>query len=108
VLFSDEVYRGLEPDPARTLLAAVDAAERGISLDVTSKSLGLPGLRVGWLACRDRALLARLEQAKHWTSICNAGPSEAFDVVLESLPRSSAPPLNMMRLLGAWVVRCSV
>jgi aspartate/methionine/tyrosine aminotransferase len=75
-LFSDEVYRGVEADPTATLPAAVDLAERGISLDVTSKSLGLPGLRVGWLACRDRALLARLETRKHWTSICNAGPSE--------------------------------
>lgn len=34
------------------------------------------GLRVGWLACRDRALLERLERRKHYTSICNAGPSE--------------------------------
>ena len=75
-LFADEVYRGVEADPQATLPAAVDLAERGISLDVTSKSLGLPGLRVGWLACRDRELLARLESRKHWTSICNAGPSE--------------------------------
>jgi aspartate/methionine/tyrosine aminotransferase len=41
-----------------------------------SKAYGLPGLRIGWLACRDRALLARLETRKHYTSICNAGPSE--------------------------------
>ena len=80
-LFSDEVYRGLEVDPARTLPAAVDVCERGISLDVTSKSLGLPGLRVGWVACRDRELLARLETRKHWTSICNAGPSEHLATV---------------------------
>ena len=75
-LFSDEVYRGLEPDRSATLPAAVDVCERGISLDVTSKSLGLPGLRVGWVATRDRDLLRRLEGRKHWTSICNAGPSE--------------------------------
>ena len=41
-----------------------------------SKAYGLPGLRIGWLACRDRALLERLETRKHYTSICNAGPSE--------------------------------
>jgi aspartate/methionine/tyrosine aminotransferase len=41
-----------------------------------SKSYGLPGLRVGWLACRDRATLALLERHKHYTSICDAGPSE--------------------------------
>jgi aspartate/methionine/tyrosine aminotransferase len=81
VLFADEVYRGLEPDPARTLKPAAELTARGLSLDVTSKSLGLPGLRVGWLACRDRALLARLEGAKHWTSICNAGPSELLATI---------------------------
>jgi len=41
-----------------------------------SKAYGLPGLRIGWIACRDRALLERLERRKHYTSICNAGPSE--------------------------------
>lgn len=76
VLFSDEVYRGVEADPARTLPPAVEVCATGVSLDVTSKSLGLPGLRVGWLVSRDRDLLRRLEGRKHWTSICNAGPSE--------------------------------
>jgi aspartate/methionine/tyrosine aminotransferase len=41
-----------------------------------SKAYGLPGLRIGWLASRDRALLERLERRKHYTSICNAGLSE--------------------------------
>jgi aspartate/methionine/tyrosine aminotransferase len=41
-----------------------------------SKSYGLPGLRIGWLASKDRALLGRLETRKHFTSICSAGPSE--------------------------------
>ncbi|MFE7133976.1 aminotransferase class I/II-fold pyridoxal phosphate-dependent enzyme [Streptomyces sp. NPDC057638] len=77
-LFSDEVYRGLERDPARTLPQAADLSERALSLNVTSKSLGLPGLRVGWITCRDRELLSRLERAKHYTSICNAAPSEAL------------------------------
>ena len=45
-----------------------------------SKAYGLPGLRLGWLACRDRALLDRLETRKHYTSICNAGPSELIAV----------------------------
>lgn len=76
VLFSDEVYRGVEADPARTLPPAVEVCATGVSLDVTSKSLGLPGLRVGWLVSRDRDLLRRVEGRKHWTSICNAGPSE--------------------------------
>jgi aspartate/methionine/tyrosine aminotransferase len=75
-LFCDEVYRGIEVDRSRTLPQAADLSEFAVSLNVMSKSYGLPGLRVGWLACRDRALLERLEKRKHYTSICNAGPAE--------------------------------
>jgi len=48
---------------------------------VMSKAYGLPGLRVGWIACRDRALLSRMERIKHYLSICNAGPSEHLAVI---------------------------
>ena len=80
-LFCDEVYRGIEVDPARTITQAADLSETAISLNVVSKSYGLPGLRVGWLACRDRTLLERLEKRKHYTSICNAGPAEYLAAV---------------------------
>lgn len=77
-LFSDEVYRGVELDPSRTLPQATDLSERALSLNVMSKSLGLPGLRVGWIACRNRRLVSRLERAKHYTTICNSAPSEVL------------------------------
>ena len=80
-LLSDEVYRGVELDPARTLPQAAELSSSALSLDVMSKAYGLPGLRIGWLACRDRELLARLERRKHYTSICNAGPSEALATI---------------------------
>ncbi len=80
-LFCDEVYRGIEVDPARTLPQAADLSETAVSLNVASKAYGLPGLRVGWLACRDRSLLERLEKRKHYTSICNAAPSEYLAAV---------------------------
>ena len=75
-LLSDEVYRGLELDAERRIPQAADASPTALSVNVLSKAYGLPGLRVGWVACRDRALLARLERAKHYTSICNSGPAE--------------------------------
>lgn len=77
-LVADEVYRGLE---ARPLTQAADLAPTAVSVNVLSKSYGLPGLRVGWVATRDRALLATLEKHKHYTSICNAGPSELLAAV---------------------------
>jgi aspartate/methionine/tyrosine aminotransferase len=80
-LFSDEVYRGLELDASKRLPAAVEAYERGLSLGVMSKAYGLPGLRIGWVASKDHALLSRMEHMKHYLSICNAGPSEHLAII---------------------------
>jgi aspartate/methionine/tyrosine aminotransferase len=77
-LFSDEVYRGLERSDADRLPQAAEIYERGISLNVMSKAYGLPGLRIGWIACRDHELLARMERYKHYLSICNSAPSEVL------------------------------
>jgi aspartate/methionine/tyrosine aminotransferase len=76
VLFGDEVYRGLEHEPSARLPALCEAYERGISLGTVSKAHGLPGLRIGWLACRDPALLARIRDMKLYTTICSSAPSE--------------------------------
>jgi aspartate/methionine/tyrosine aminotransferase len=75
-LFSDEIYRLIERDSAMRLPAVADVYERGISLGSVSKSYGLPGLRVGWIACRDLGLLRRMERVKHYLSNCVAAPSE--------------------------------
>jgi aspartate/methionine/tyrosine aminotransferase len=80
-LFSDEVYRGLEREPERRLPNAADVYPRALSLGVMSKSYGLPGLRIGWIACQDGTVLSRLERMKHYTSICNAGPSEVLATI---------------------------
>lgn len=80
-LFSDEVYRGLEHDPAALLPAVADCYDRGISLGVMSKAFGLAGLRIGWVAARDRDLMARVAAFKDYTTICNSAPSEFLAAV---------------------------
>ena len=80
-ILSDEVYRLLERDGDLRLPPVAALYERGLSLGVMSKSYGLPGLRIGWLACRDRKLLTRMERIKHYLSICNAAPSEALAII---------------------------
>ena len=75
-LFSDEVYRLIERRPEMTLPQVADIYERGISLGVMSKAYGLPGIRVGWVACKGAEVLQRMERVKHYTSICGATPSE--------------------------------
>lgn len=76
ILLGDEVYRGLEHDPAAQPPAACDAYERAISLNTVSKAYGLPGLRIGWLACREPALLDPIRELKLYTSICCSAPGE--------------------------------
>ncbi len=80
-LFSDEVYRGLEHDPATRNPAVADLYERGVSLGALAKSYGLAGLRIGWVTCADRALLSKLSAFKDYLTICNAGPSELLAAV---------------------------
>jgi aspartate/methionine/tyrosine aminotransferase len=80
-LFSDEVYRELEHDPADRLPAACDLYDRALSLGSMSKTYGLPGLRLGWLGCRDRAALQRVVDLKHYTTICSSAPSELLSAL---------------------------
>jgi aspartate/methionine/tyrosine aminotransferase len=75
-LFSDEVYRGLEHDPADRLPAACDVYERAISLGALSKTHGLAGLRVGWVATQDAEVLRRMSNFKDYLTISNSAPSE--------------------------------
>jgi aspartate/methionine/tyrosine aminotransferase len=76
VLFSDEVYRGLEYDRADRLPAACEIYPRAISLGTVSKAYGLPGLRIGWLVSKDREILDRITELKLYTTICSSAPSE--------------------------------
>ena len=80
-LLLDEVYRFLEFDPADALTTGADVTERGISLGVMSKSFAMAGLRIGWLATRDRELLARCAAFKDYTTICSAAPSEVLALI---------------------------
>ena len=80
-LLADEVYRFLEFDEGDRLTAGADAFERGVSLGVLSKSFAMAGLRIGWLATRDRALLAQCAAFKDYTTICSSAPAEILGIV---------------------------
>jgi aspartate/methionine/tyrosine aminotransferase len=109
--FSDEVYRLLEYDPGARLPAAVELSETAVSLGVMSKAFGLAGLRIGWIATRDRDLFARAASLKHYTTICSSAPSEvlalialrARERVLERALGIVRPNLERLaRFFGEW------
>jgi len=75
-ILHDEIFNGLGPSNAEHLPFIADVYEKGLSLNVMSKSFGLPGLRIGWIACEDKKILSGMERMKHYLSIANSGPSE--------------------------------
>ena len=96
-LFSDEVYRLLEHS-APTVATAASLSPRALSLGVMSKAFGLAGLRVGWLALRDRALRERIAALKDYTTICNAAPSEVLSLIaLRARDRVVARSMSIIR-----------
>lgn len=80
-IFSDEMYRLLEHDPANRLPPICDLYEKGISLSGLSKTFALPGLRLGWLATQERALVTSWLAYKDYTTICNSAPSEILGII---------------------------
>ncbi len=76
LIFSDEVYRELEYEPDSRLPAACDLGEHAVSLGVTSKSYGLAGLRIGWIATKNSSVYRQMAGLKDYTSICSSAPSE--------------------------------
>jgi aspartate/methionine/tyrosine aminotransferase len=81
ILFSDEMYRGLEQDPADRLPCAASLMERCISLSGMSKSFALPGLRIGWLVCKNSKIRERMLQLKDYVTICASAPSEVLSII---------------------------
>ncbi len=53
-LLSDEVFRGLERSPDYRLQAVADIYDKGISVGVISKAFAIPGIRIGWLVCKNK------------------------------------------------------
>ncbi len=111
-VFCDEVYRELEHDPHTRLPAACDLYENAISLGSISKAYGLPGLRLGWYASRNRHVLQAARDYKDYTTICSSAPSEFLadlalrhrDILLE---RNLGLVLHNLPLLKAFITRHS-
>jgi aspartate/methionine/tyrosine aminotransferase len=104
-LLVDETYRELaygEPLPI-----AASLSDSVLSVSSMSKTYGLPGLRIGWLACRDRDLAETLLAAKEQILICGSALDEEMAArVLEEreriLPRIRAKVAEHLAIVGEW------
>lgn len=98
LLFSDEVYRESEYDPTVRLPAACDYGEHAVSLGVTSKTYGLAGLRIGWIATRNRTIYDKMASLKDYTTICNSAPSEFLaEVAMRNRDKLSGRNLGIIK-----------
>ena len=98
LLFSDEVYRESEYDPSTRLPAACDYGEHAVSLGVTSKTYGLAGLRIGWIATKNKKVYEDMAGLKDYTTICNSAPSEFLaEVAMRHRVKLAERNLNIIK-----------
>lgn len=79
-VFCDQVYKGLEWDGKNHSWFS-DLYENSLSLGVMSKSYGLPGLRIGWIATQNKEIHKRMLNYKYYTTICCSAPSEFLSII---------------------------
>ena len=103
----DEVYRGLTREEANTPSIA-DLYEKGIAVGSMSKVFSLAGLRLGWIACRDREVTRSLLSHRDYNLIsCGLFDEALAAVALEHqdavLGRSRRIVRENLAILDAWV-----
>ncbi len=98
VLFSDEMYRALIHDPEDEIPSACDVYENAVSLSGMSKVFGMAGLRLGWLASKNAALLHKVEAFKDYLTICSSAPSEILATIALNNPDKFIGP-NIKKIL---------
>jgi aspartate/methionine/tyrosine aminotransferase len=68
-LLLDETYRELSAHPTPV---GTSFGEHVISVSSLSKAFGVPGIRMGWIACRNKELMELFLAAKEQILICNS------------------------------------
>jgi len=105
-LLVDETYREMTfGDP---LPVAATLSDCAISVSSLSKTYGIPGIRSGWLVCRDRELMATFLAAKEQIGICGSVVDEeiaarAFAQRDTWLPEIHAFIRRQFEVVGSWI-----
>lgn len=70
-LLIDETYKDLQFTKTQQPYYA-NKSDRVISVSSVSKAYGIPGVRIGWLACKNKQLMQSFLAAKEQILICNS------------------------------------
>ena len=105
-LLVDETYR--EMTFADPLPVAATLSDCVISVSSLSKTYGIPGIRSGWLVCRDRELMATFLAAKEQIGICGSVVDEeiaarAFAQRDAWLPQINAHIRSRFEVVSGWM-----
>lgn len=69
-LLVDETYRDIPFGQKKPLAASL--SDKVISVSSVSKAYGLPGIRIGWIVCKNKKLMIDFLAAKEQIQICNS------------------------------------
>ncbi len=107
-LLVDETYR--EMTFGGPLPCAATLSDRAISVSSLSKTYGIPGIRTGWLLCRDPKLMETFLGAKEQIGICGSVVDEeiAFQALSQRgvwLPEITGRIQEALAITKAWMGR---
>jgi aspartate/methionine/tyrosine aminotransferase len=100
-VISDEIYRGLEWEGGLSP-SAVNGYERGVSTGSVSKTLGMSGLRLGWMATQDRTLIEDCMDLKYYISLHQQSRLD------EVVAMAALQPERYWRLVGETMAAANV
>lgn len=79
-LFSDEIYHPLVTNEEFRIPSFATLYKNCVVLSGFSKTMNMPGIRLGWLVIKDEALLKKVVSYKDYTTICPPAPSEILGI----------------------------
>lgn len=98
ILVSDEVYSGIVYDSDDDLPPAASVFPHAVSIGDITKAYGLGGLRIGWIATRNRDILKQCSAMRDYTTMCSAAPSEFLAAIaLEHRPKILNDKISIAR-----------
>lgn len=103
LLLFDETYREMTFGPL--LPVAASLSPRVISVSSLSKTYGIPGIRIGWLICKDPALMQTFLAAKEQIGISGSMIDEYVGYVALSQRQDWLGPNNDLIRQGFEIVR---
>lgn len=102
----DETYREMASE--QVLPSAASLSPMAVAVSSLSKTYGVPGIRIGWVASTDKDFMYKLLCAKEQVTICGSVLDEAVALkVLEQreawLPENNALIADHLSVVEAWI-----